>query len=45
MLENSNYLPFTQINIQKKYLKRSLVKINSGALVKDHLTQIYKTQL
>lgn len=41
ILANSNYLPFTQTDIQKKYLRENLIKINLGALVEDHLTQIY----
>lgn len=45
ILANSDYLPFTQTDIEQKYLKESLVKINSGTLVEDYLTQIYQVEL
>lgn len=45
MLANPDYSPSTRTDIEKKYLKGSLVKINSGALAEDHLTQIYQAEL
>ena len=45
MLAISDYSPSTRTDIQKKYLKGSLVKINSGALAEDHLTQIHQAEL
>lgn len=45
MLANFNYLPSTRTDIQKKHLKGSLIKINSGALAEDHLTQIHQAEL
>ena len=45
MLANFDYSPSTRTDIQKKILKGSLIKINSGALAEDHLTQIHQAEL
>lgn len=45
ILENFDYLPSTWTNIQKRYLKKSLIKINLGALAENYMTQIHQNEL
>lgn len=45
MLANCDYSPSTRTDIQKIYLRGSLVKINSGALAEENLTQIHQVEL
>ncbi len=45
ILANSEYWPSIHTDIQEKYLKGSLARINSEALAKDHLENIQQAEL